>query len=263
MAAKSENFKPTITISQKEKLIRLADKYETKDFLKEDPSQFLYYYNTPQDIELCSFIAALLSFGSRKQFIPKIQYIMSLADNCGGIYNWLLTHAFENEFKVSNNKKFYRFYSYRDFYYLFSKLSDIIQIEKSFGIFLHGKYVEELNNGNSEINLIDIISDYFSSCSIVPSTKTSAKKRLCMFLRWMVRPGSPVDIGLWTWYSPDALLIPLDVHVLEEAKKLKLIPPNAGGTRKTCEEITKIARTIFVNDPCKLDFALFGLGVDK
>ena len=79
----------------------------------------------------------------------------------------------------------------------------------------------------------------------------------------MVRPGSPVDIGLWTWYSPDALLIPLDVHVLEEAKKLKLIPPNAGGTRKTCEKITKIARTIFVNDPCKLDFALFGLGVDK
>ena len=61
MAAKSENFKPTITKSQKEKLIRLADKYETKDFLKEDPSQFLYYYNTPQDIELCSFIAALLS----------------------------------------------------------------------------------------------------------------------------------------------------------------------------------------------------------
>ena len=72
MAAKSENFKPTITKSQKEKLIRLAHKYQTKDFLKEDPSQFLYYYNTPQDIELCSFIAALLSFGSRKQFIPKI-----------------------------------------------------------------------------------------------------------------------------------------------------------------------------------------------
>ena len=118
MAAKSENFKPTITKSQKEKLIRLADKYETKDFLKEDPSQFLYYYNTPEDIELCSFIAALRSFGSRKQFIPKIQYIMALADYCGGIYNWLLTHAFENEFKVSNNKKFYRFYSYRDFYYL-------------------------------------------------------------------------------------------------------------------------------------------------
>ena len=44
----------------KNKLVELADKYETKDFLKNDPSQFLYYYKTVRDTELCAFIAALL-----------------------------------------------------------------------------------------------------------------------------------------------------------------------------------------------------------
>lgn len=262
MPKTDSEFKVHLTKTQKDNLINLADKYETKSFLEDDPSQFLYYYNTPEDIEVCAFIASLLSFGSRKQFIPKIKYIMEAADNCGGICNWLLTHAFESEFKVSNNKKYYRFYSYKDFYYLFSKLSEILEVEKSFGIFLHGKYVEELNKGNNSVNPIDIIADVFSNCSIVPSTKTSAKKRLCMYLRWMVRDNSPVDIGLWTWFSKNELLIPLDVHVLEEAKKLKLIPENAGGTRKTCELLTEVARTIFDGDPCKLDFALFGMGVD-
>ena len=66
MAKVNSEFKVHLTKSQKEKLIKLADKYETKDFLAEDPSQFLYYYKKPEDIELCAFIASLLSFGSRK-----------------------------------------------------------------------------------------------------------------------------------------------------------------------------------------------------
>ena len=41
MAAKSENFKPTITKSQKEKLIRLADKYETKEFIKNYTKEYI------------------------------------------------------------------------------------------------------------------------------------------------------------------------------------------------------------------------------
>lgn len=263
MASTKFNFKANLTKSKMQKLILLADKYETKDFLKDDPSQFLYFFNKPEDIELCAFIASLLSFGNRKQFIPKINFIMNTASKSGGIFNWINSHAFEQIFTPTNNTKFYRFYSYKDFYYLFLKLSEIIQIEKSFGIFLHAKYVEELNNKNLDVDLIDIISNVFAGCSIVPGTKTSAKKRLCMFLRWMVRSPSPVDIGLWTWYSKDKLLIPLDVHVLEEAKNLELISPTCGGTRKTAEELTKVARIIFPGDPCKLDFSLFGLGIDK
>lgn len=56
----------------KTKLNLLADKYENAAFLEKDPSQFLYRYSDEADIEVASFIAALFSFGSRTQFIPKI-----------------------------------------------------------------------------------------------------------------------------------------------------------------------------------------------
>ena len=58
----------------KEQLIFLANKYETPSFCNEDPSQFLRWYKKGQtNIEAASFIAAMLAFGNRKQFIPKNQ----------------------------------------------------------------------------------------------------------------------------------------------------------------------------------------------
>ena len=84
-----------------------------------------------------------------------------------------------------------------------------------------------------------------------------------MFLRWMVRRSSLVDLGLWTWADPASLLIPLDVHVMQEAAKLGLISEKSGATRKTAELLTSALNEVFQNDPCRGDFALFGLGVDK
>ena len=83
-----------------------------------------------------------------------------------------------------------------------------------------------------------------------------------MFLRWMVRRKSPVDLGLWDWADPAKLLIPLDVHVMQEAVKLELIPEGAAASRKTAECLTAALAEVFPGDPCRGDFALFGLGVD-
>ena len=102
----------------------------------------------------------------------------------------------------------------------------------------------------------------FSGCHVVPQGKTSAAKRLCMFLRWMVRRDSPVDTGLWSWAQPKDLLIPLDTHVLQESVKMGLLPEKAGATLKTALTLTSELKEIWPDDPCKGDFALFGLGVD-
>ncbi|MCR5613794.1 TIGR02757 family protein [Treponema sp.] len=252
-----------ISPALKKDLTRLAQKYETADFLISDPSQFLRHYSEPKDIELCAFVAALLAFGNRKQFIPKIQFIIDQADNAGGIYNWILNRGYNEFFPAQNTKKFYRFYSYKDINNLFSALNKILKTEQTLGIYFHSLYNEALNISAAAPHLIDIIASSFAGCSIVPQTKTSAKKRLCMFLRWMVRDNSAVDLGLWTWYPKSKLIIPLDVHVLAESQKLGLIAPGAAATRKTAEALTECARQIFPDDPTRLDFALFGYGVDK
>ena len=85
-------------------------------------------------------------------------------------------------------------------------------------------------------------------------------KKINMMRRWMVRDDGKVDLGVWKGTSPESLLIPLDVHVYEQATELGLTSRKPKDI-KTVMEITDAFREVFPGDPCKGDFALFGYGV--
>lgn len=271
----------------KVKLRSLADCYEVSSFCDEDPSQFLRWYQpadgwgTVADVEVASFIAAMLAFGNRKQFIPKIRQILETSDrSLGSVTEWLKAGAYKKDFP-SGPAKFYRFYSYDDMQIFFGELADILKKAGSLGEFFRTKMEEGGDTGGSPVRegserprsglkrggdfplLYEIISQAFPESAIVPKGRTSANKRIHMFLRWMVRRNSPVDLGFWDWADPASLLIPLDVHVMQEAAKLGLIPEGATASRKTAELLTSALAEVFPGDPCRGDFALFGLGVDK
>lgn len=262
----------------------LADKYETASFCDADPSQFLRWYpiSRTADVECASFIAAMLAFGNRKQFIPKIRQILELADSSGGVVQWCLAGA---QGFPHGEKKFYRFYSYDDMHNLFSDLAAIFQQSSTIGDYIKGKAFPclqpvalqqaqgQLSSATPSsglkrcpqrpLTLADHISNSFPNAVIVPKGKNTANKRIHMFLRWMIRQNSPVDLGLWQWANPAELLIPLDVHVMQEAISLGLLPKNAKATRKTAEDLTAAVEQAFPGDPTRADFALFGLGVDS
>lgn len=271
----------------KVKLRSLADCYEVSSFCDEDPSQFLRWYQpvagrgTVADVEVASFIAAMLAFGNRKQFIPKIRQILETSDrSLGSVTEWLKAGAYKKDFP-SGPAKFYRFYSYDDMQTFFGELAGILKKAGSLGEFFRTKMEEGGDTGGSPVRegserprsglkrggdfplLYEIISQAFPESAIVPKGRTSANKRIQMFLRWMVRRNSPVDLGFWDWADPASLLIPLDVHVMQEAAKLGLIPEGATASRKTAELLTSALAEVFPGDPCRGDFALFGLGVDK
>ena len=259
-----------MTIELKSKLRELAQKYETASFVEGDPSQFIRWYNRPEDIEPACFIAAMLSFGSRSQFIPKIRYIFELADKSGGMEKWLKSRDFEANFNENSPKftqkgeklpKFYRFYSFSDMNFLFSEMAYILENSLSFGEFFQQKYENLPDLQKNPGILSDLISQSFPKSKIVPKGKSSANKRIHMFLRWMCRQNSPVDIGLWSWYPSKNLLIPLDVHVMQEGVKLGLLSENSHADRKTALALTKQMEEVFPEDPSRADFALFGLGV--
>ena len=264
-----------MTNELKERLINLANKYETKDFLKADPSQFLYWYDLEGDgsvaVEVASFIAAMLAFGSRKQFIPKIQEIFSLADSFNAnkrgqtpqsIVNWLLAGA--STFP-HGPQKFYRFYSYDDMHVFFGELADIVKKYGSLGQAVQKKMqggTDPTEGTDLSENPAQTLSSLFPKSKIVSKGENSANKRIHMFLRWMVRQNSPVDIGIWTWVKPASLIIPLDVHVMQEAIELGLLPQKATASHKTSCALTAAMEEVFPGDPARADFALFGLGVD-
>ena len=263
---------------------------------------------TIADVECASFIAAMLAFGNRKQFIPKIREILTTADTTSGtITAWLTAGA---PHFPHGPRKFYRFYSFDDMHSLFTELAQILHQAPTIGNYFQKIYEGEvspslqpaapssatLSSGVPEPTadctpstnpctqpaatpqrptspeaslskpahpLDQLVSQAFPKSAIVPKGKNSANKRIHMFLRWMVRTNSPVDLGIWNWYPKSELLIPLDVHVMQEGINLGLLPPNAKASRKTAAELSQKLAQAFPGDPTRGDFALFGLGVDK
>lgn len=87
----------------------------------------------------------------------------------------------------------------------------------------------------------------------------SACKRLCLYLRWMVREDR-VDPGGWSDVSSSQLLVPVDVHMHRVGKALGFTNRNQANGR-TSEEITLGFRGICSEDPVKYDFALTRPGI--
>ena len=254
----------------KMRLILLAKKYEVPAFTKDDPSRVLKRYSSNADTEAAAFIAAMLSFGRREQFLQKIDLVLAEADAAGGPALWLCRGEYSSMFAATGEagaKKFYRFYSFADVASLFDALRAMLILEGSLGAFFEALYnrrkLEAEKSGRPAPHLADVVSAAFPACPLVPSGKNGANKRVNMFLRWMVRQGSPVDAGLWRWFSPAELIVPIDTHVLQEAVRLKLIPAESRASKKTALLLTRIFRQIWPDDPCRGDFALFGLGVDS
>ena len=94
------------------------------------------------------------------------------------------------------------------------------------------------------------------------SDPRAANKKINMMRRWMVRNDGIVDLGLWKKTSPADLIIPLDVHVYDEAVALGLTKRKPKDL-VTALQITDAFREIWPDDPVKGDFALFGYGVDN
>lgn len=227
-------------------LISLADKYETESFIKDDPSQFMHRYTLPAQQERAAFIAAALSYGSRRQFIPKID---SLLENCS-----------RGTVPPDNDDCFYRLHTNR-MVRRFLSVTD--GIYTSHGTML--KWIAE-NGVHTGIDAVKLITAHFArhgASDLIPKNSTSSCKRVCMFLRWMVRDNSPVDLGLWSGQiDKSTLIMPMDTHVLQESIKLGLINSKTG-SMSTAIKLTERMKAIFPDDPTRADFALFGLGVDN
>ena len=114
--------------------------------------------------------------------------------------------------------------------------------------------------------------EYFFSLEDVPERtrkhiaspdKKSTCKRLCMFLRWMVRRDKMnVDFGIWKNISPAQLICPVDVHVAKVAKRFNILQRTQIDWQ-AATELTAYLRTLDSKDPVKYDFALFGIGVSE
>lgn len=238
-------------------LQRYAAQYENEQFLTGDPSWFMHQVVGRKDQETIAFVASCLSYGSRKQFMARIQWLMEQAGD--SMHQWVLTGAFRSSLHENSKACFYRLYTVADIHYLLSELQTML---KDYGSL--GEYVR--CNAHDTLSAIRALCQFFSThghCAPVPKDAASACKRLCMFLRWMVRDHSPVDLGLWAdFIDKDSLIMPLDTHVLQQANRLQLLSSKTA-SMSAATRLTDSLREVFPGDPLKGDFALFGYGVNS
>lgn len=246
-----------ITKNELDKLVQL---YETPDFINDDPIQFLHRLNNKKDIEIAGFISSLVAYGRRDVFIKKLNELFKIAQN--EPYNFIIN--FDPKLLGNFN---YRFGKPNDFAMIFSILKKLYT--KNGGLeelFKYG-YNNPIKN-----NIFIPITDYFYSRAdentqqgfyfMIPDPrKGGAMKRMCMFLRWMVRKG-PVDFGIWNFMPTSDLYIPLDVHVARISREMGLLKRNANDF-KAVLELTNNLKQFDPNDPVKYDFAMFGYGVNQ
>jgi uncharacterized protein (TIGR02757 family) len=88
----------------------------------------------------------------------------------------------------------------------------------------------------------------------------SAAKRLCLYLRWMVRPDDGVDLGLWPDVGAHRLTVPLDTHVARIGRYVGLTRRRTPGWAMA-REITQNLARLDPGDPTRHDFALSHLGI--
>ena len=237
-------------------LAEYAARYETEDFLAGDPSWFMHQVDGRLNQETLAFVASCLSYGSRKQFFPKIQYMLDCSD--GEVYDWVKSGAFDKDIPDSG-ECYYRLYTCHVMCMFLSALRSMLNEYGSIG-----NYV--CDNAHDGLSAVAAICAFFRKHgveAVVPKDATSACKRVCMFLRWMVRDGSPVDLGLWsTTIDKRTLIMPLDTHVVQESVRLGLLSGKAA-SMAAARRLTARMLEVFPDDPLKGDFALFGYGVSK
>lgn len=239
-----------------------ADRYNTVDFIANDPISVPHRFAALADREIVGFWAATLAWGQRKTIIQSAERLVELMDGA--------PHDFVRNHTVADRTRFAHF-KHRTFQptdaewflaYLQAHYRAHESLETAFTCHLSADMptVEAALRGFHRNFFANPEAPIRTRKHVVTPERGSTCKRLNMYLRWMVRrDGRGVDFGDWQHIRPDQLLIPLDVHVERVARQLGLL------TRKQTDwqavlELTERLRAFDRTDPVRYDFALFGIG---
>jgi uncharacterized protein (TIGR02757 family) len=236
--------------------------YKTSAFIADDPVSVPHRFSKPQDIEIAGFFAATLAWGNRTTIINNCSRLLAWMDNA--------PHEFIVQHKPEDLKPMlgfvHRTFNATDLLYFIQVLQEIYRNCQS----LEDAFVpqERLGDTTIESALIRFHNYFFSGehpertrKHVSTPARGSACKRLCMFLRWMVRRDEAgIDFGIWQKIKPAQLVCPLDVHVARVAFRLGLISRSNADWR-SATELTTVLKRWKPEDPAVYDYALFGMGM--
>jgi uncharacterized protein (TIGR02757 family) len=241
--------------------------------LANDPLSYCHRYRRPEDQEIAGLIAASFAYGNVRTILKTLETIFGKMGDS--------PRRFVEEFEPKRGLSLFagfkhRFNDGRDLCALFLAVRTMLEEADSIGEFFLGCYdagAEDITLSLVSFTASVLAMDYsriFGGGQIptdsyfpffFPSPSAgSACKRLCMYLRWMVRPADGIDLGLWRAIPPTSLIIPVDAHIRRIGRYLGLTSRRQADWRMA-QEITAALRMLDPADPVKYDFPLCHLGI--
>jgi uncharacterized protein (TIGR02757 family) len=235
--------------------------FNNTSFIETDPISIPHQFSKKEDIEIASLLVATIAWGQRTSIINNGNKLMRLMND--------EPHDFILNFSKKDAARFegfvHRTFNAIDCVFFLNSLKHIYSkhggLEAAFSTDFSSKETD-VKNAITNFRALFLSTTHQSRSEkhiSNPSAKSSAK-RLCMFLRWMVRKDKHgVDFGIWKGIKPSQLCLPLDLHTGNVSRKLGLLNRTQNDWQAV-EEITSVLRNFDKNDPIKYDFSLFGLG---
>lgn len=247
----------------------------SQQHLANDPLSFCHRYPDPADREVVGFIAAPFAYGKVKSIRTTLESIFSCMGSSPRRY--VETFAVESGLKDFAGFK-HRFNDHRDLCALLLAARTMLEEADSIGDYLLGLYdplATDITPTLCDFTATLLAFDYtpvFGSGGLPADSSFrflfpspaggSACKRLCMYLRWMVRPADGIDLGLWRAIPPAKLVIPVDAHI-ERLGRLLGFTRRRQADWRMAQEITAALRLLDPLDPVKYDFSLCHLGISE
>lgn len=252
----TEDFKEV-----KELLDEKYFQFNNTNFIETDPISIPHQFSKKEDIEIAALLVATIAWGQRISIINNGNKLMRLMND--------EPHDFILNFSKKDAVRFegfvHRTFNSIDCVFFLNSLKHIYTkqggLESAFSSHFSDKETD-VKNAITNFRTLFLTTTHQSRSEkhiSNPSAKSSAK-RLCMFLRWMVRNDKyGVDFGIWKSIKKSQLCLPLDLHTGNVSRKLGLLQRTQNDWQAV-EEITSVLRVFDKNDPIKYDFSLFGLG---
>jgi len=243
--------------------------------LQNDPLSFCHRFREPQDREIVGLIASCLAYGNVKIILRNLEQVFGTI----GPSPRRFVESFDPADGLRRFAGFkHRFNDGRDLCALLLAIRTMLDEADSIeSFFLAGTdpndrdITASLNEFSAAILSFDY-SAVFGSASppkdshfpfFFPSPSSgSACKRLCMYLRWMVRPDDGIDLGIWQSIPPSMLVIPVDAHIQRICRMLGFTSRKQADW-KMAREITAALRVLDPLDPVKYDFSICHLGISE
>ncbi|MDB5038194.1 MAG: hypothetical protein JWQ35_1722 [Bacteriovoracaceae bacterium] len=258
MARSQTQRKILKSLKTKEWLDGVLGEFNRSSYIYSDPLKIVHSYQTKEDQELTALIAALFSFGNVVSILYTVERLL---EPLGEHPHQKLLSLKDKDFREIWGKSYYRFYSSTDIIFLFRRLQKILKDVESFESAFVQNWNEDMIETLFKFRIL-FTKDAPKSGGVrfmFANPKEGCAKRWHMFLRWMVRKDE-VDLGLWSRVPKSHLIQPLDTHLFQIGRALKLTERKTPSLLAALQ-MTERFKEWDPEDPIKYDFALCRLGV--